>query len=191
MMEPNIITFLEEKIDYLDSNQNEKNCTDNIYNDFVSVLKSEMNKFLNPEVVPIDGQRNNKCPRRKPWWTDDLSKIWNIMCQSERKWIKCTDMANKCNLMTVLIDSRKQFDRAVQRRKRQYWQETQQELFKTCNTGNTGDFWKMIGKIGMGFERNKDIPLEEDGTITSSLNKVLNKWRTSLKNCSQITPFMR
>ena len=54
-MEPNIITLLEEKIDYLESNQNEQNCIYNIYNDFVSVLRSEMNKFLNPKVVPIDG----------------------------------------------------------------------------------------------------------------------------------------
>ena len=37
-------------------------------------------------------------------------------------------MVNKRNLKIVFIDSRKQFDRAVQRRKRQYWQETQQEL---------------------------------------------------------------
>ena len=183
-MEPNIITLLEEKIDYLESNQNEQNCIYNIYSDFVSVLKSEMNKFLNPKVVPIDGQRNNKCRRRKPWWTDDLSKLWNTMCQNERKWTQCTDMANKRYLKTVFIDSRKQFDRAVQRRKRQYRQETQQELLQTCNTGNTGDFWKIIGKIGMGSERNKDIPLEivkEDRTITSSLNKVLNKWQTSFE----------
>ena len=36
----------------------------------------------------------------------------------------------------------------------------------------------------MGSERNRDIPLEIvqiDGTITSSLNKVLNKWQTSFE----------
>ena len=106
------------------------------------------------------------------------------MCQNERKWTQCTDMANKRHLKTVFIDNRKQFDRTVQMRKRQYRQETQQELLQTCNTGNTGDFWKIIGKIGMGSGRNKDIPLEivqEDGTITSSLNKVSNKWQTSFE----------
>ena len=42
----------------------------------------------------------------------------------------------------------------------------------------------MTGKIGMGSERNKDITLEivqEDGTVTSSLNKVINKWQTSFE----------
>ena len=183
MMAPNIIPLLEEKIDYLESNQNEQNCIDNIYNDFVSVLKSEMNKFLNPKVVPIDGQRNSKRRRRKPWWTDDLSKLWNTMCQNERKWIKKTDMANKRNLKTVFIDSRKQFDRAVQRGKGNTGKKHNKNSYRHV-TGNTGDFWKMIGKIGMGSERNKDIPLEivqEDGTITSSLNKFLNKWQTNFE----------
>ena len=66
----------------------------------------------------------------------DLSKLWNTMYQNERKWIKCTGMANKRNLKAVFIDSRKQFDRAIQWRKRQYWQETQQELLQTCYKGN-------------------------------------------------------
>lgn len=44
---------------------------------------------------------------------------------------------------------------------------------------NTQEFWKTIGKIGVGNERRKNIPFEVeiDGRVSRDRQTVLEKWK--------------
>ena len=72
---------------------------------------------------------------------------------------------------------RKSFDREVQRSKRLYWYQLQEDLLdKVNNDPNT--FWKSIGKVGINNDKKKLIPMEvlmEDGSLSSEVKDVLNK----------------
>ena len=35
------------------------------------------------------GNNNKKRRVGKPWWTNELSELWNRVCGAERKWINC------------------------------------------------------------------------------------------------------
>ena len=79
----------------------------------------------------------------------------------------------------------------VQKRKRQYWRETQVQLLDSCNNSNPNEFWKTIGKIGMGLERTKQIPMEvlqSDGTPSSSLDNIIEKWQNTFEQLYQACP---
>ena len=97
-------------------------------------------------------------------------------------WLKCKNKAQRQRLKAEYVQKRKHFDKSVQRRKRNYQYEEQQNLLKACNNTNRHDFWKEIGNIGIGKERNKLIPIEvilEDGTISTLPQQVLDKWKKS------------
>lgn len=81
------------------------------------------------------------------------------------------------------MNKRKDFDKLVQKCKRQYWYRSQEELIRLSDT-DSKQFWRKIGKIGIGNERQLNIPNEvtlDDGSITDNSDIVLNKW----KNCFQ------
>ena len=85
----------------------------------------------------------------------------------------------KSALKRILINKRKMFDRAVQRRKITYWREVQNDLLSSCKS-DQNEFWKKIGKVGVGTERSKTIPMEiklENGSVSNNVNDVLNLWK--------------
>ena len=107
-----------------------------------------------------------------------LLLIYGIKCVFERKWLRCTEISKKKQWKELFVESRKTFDRMVQKRKRQYLRETQIHFLDSCNNPNPNEFWKTIGKIGMGAERTKQIPMEilqSDGTPSSSLDNIIEK----------------
>lgn len=56
----------------------------------------------------------------------------------------------------------------------------QQKLEDKLNSANQRDFWKSIGKIGIGIDRKRKIPLEvvdDDGNVTMDKKAVLDKWK--------------
>ena len=67
----------------------------------------------------------------------------------------------------------------MQKCKRKYWIKTQTELEDQCKNDND-QFWKSIGRLGIGFERQNKIPMEimkEDGSLSSKLHDVMAKWK--------------
>ncbi|CAG2213498.1 unnamed protein product [Mytilus edulis] len=59
----------------------------------------------------------------------------------------------------------------------------QEELSNSC--GNPKEFWRKIGKIGVGSERQNYIPMEvklDNGHISSDKDEVLNKWKCDFSN---------
>ena len=56
-----------------------------MYSNFVSTVKSEMTDKLNPRRIRLkDSVTSNKLRRsKKPWWTEELSRMWNDNCDAE------------------------------------------------------------------------------------------------------------
>ena len=67
----------------------------------------------------------------------------------------------------------------MQKAKRVYWYKMQADLLEGVQC-NPNEFWKTIGKVGIGCK--KKIPMEvvtENGSISNDLEDVLSKWETS------------
>ena len=167
--------LLNETVTRLEYNQNDQKQVDEAYSGFCNILKEQMNTPLKRMIVVV-GRNNNKKRRiKKPWWSEELSGLWNDMCKSEKEWIKCpSNNQQRKHLKQIFIEKRKVFDKVVQRSKRRHWKEMQEELLNSCKS-NSKDFWKKIGRIGVGEERNSSIPMETetpDGIILVSKQKM-------------------
>ena len=147
-----------------------------------------MDKHLKPKTIIADSISNKKRRPKKPWWNEELNSLWNDLCSYERAWLKCKSRTEKMARKHLYIEKRKAFDRCVQRRKRQYWLEKQNELLDSCE--NSEIFWKTIGKTGIGNERNNRIPMEiitESGEINNSKEQILSKWKTDFSDLYNVS----
>ncbi|CAG2257093.1 unnamed protein product [Mytilus edulis] len=135
-----------------------------------------MNDKLTCKTVCIGGSSltNKKHRIKKPWWNDDLNKLWVDMCKAEKTWNKFN---NSPRAFEFNVQKRKYFDREVQKCKRKYWFSMQQDLLLESKR-NQQQFWKKIGKIGVAENRKSVIPMEvidQDGNVNSNLTAVLDK----------------
>ena len=58
--------------------------------------------------------------------------------------------------------------------KRQHWKGCQSDLIDSCNN-DTAEIWKKLGRLGVGFERKQNIPMEiikDDGSISNNINDI-------------------
>ena len=157
---------------------------DNLYDDFVNIMHNEMDNKLDKKVKILNGRNNKRRRFKKQWWNDELTLKWNTVCVAENQYLHCTHKNNKVHLRQVYLNRRKEFDKLVQQTKRQYWHRCQDELVN-LNNNDPRQFWRKIGNIGIGNERQSSIPNEvvlDDGSVTDNLGCVLNKWKNSFYN---------
>ena len=142
-----------------------------------------MHQKLNPKKVKLQSGISNKKRRiRKPWWTENLTSIWNELCLHEKKMLKCS--CNKRKIKEEFLSQRRLFNAEVQRAKREYWKKKQAELGELEST-DPKMFWKEIGKIGVGQDRSKEVPMEvklSNGNLSNNVNDVLKIWKTGFEN---------
>ena len=87
-------------------------------------------------------------------------------------------------LWAVYVGERKEFDRECQKAKKEYQRKMQYQIQSLDSTYHQ-EFWKQIGKIGVGRERQDQIPVEiilPCGSISSDAEVVLEAWRKNLKD---------
>ena len=143
---------------------------DNIYSDLELVLKSEMMEKLDFKVTTIKWGMNNKQRREKtPWWSDNLTVLWNDVCEAEKVYLSCSHGVKPRNKKQFL-DARKHFDREVQKSKRQFLQKQQADI-EALHADNPREFWKEIEKIGIGTERQKQFTFEVINSDKETLNE--------------------
>ena len=118
---------------------------------------------------------SNKLRRcKKPWWNMELTELWNEVCKSEDRYLRAENRSCKQHLRHVYCQKRKSFDKKVQQCKRQYWYKIQDDLENKYE--NPKEFWLKIGNIGIGSERQRNIPMEitlSDGSISTDPDLVL------------------
>ena len=184
MSDAETVSKLNILIQDLETSELNQSSLDSKYGELVKIVHDEMELKLNKLRTNVENGTNNKRRRmKKPWWNDDLTVLWNDVCKAEREWQKCTTRCKK-DLRHVFAEKRKNFDRYSQRAKRQYWYSSQEQLLDVQH-GDPREFWKRIGKIGVGSERQKSIPMEvmaDDGTVIKDTDTVLNKWKNCFSN---------
>ncbi|CAG2205739.1 unnamed protein product [Mytilus edulis] len=173
-------------IEKFDMIKQEQSCVNDIFSSFCKTVEGEMNDKLTCKTVCIGGSSltNKKHRIKKPWWNDDLNKLWVDMCKAEKTWNKFNNSSRASELKSVYVQKRKYFDREVQKCKRKYWFSMQQDLLLESKR-NQQQFWKKIGKIGVAENRKSVIPMEvidQDGNVNSNLTAVLDKWKSEYSN---------
>ncbi|CAG2188857.1 unnamed protein product [Mytilus edulis] len=157
-----IICILEES----EANQCD---IDKTYESFINSIKSEMSEKIPNKIIQISNGSSNKHRRiKKPWWSTELTDLWNEVCKSETMYLKTKSCHSKKQLRHLYCQNRKLFDKNVQQAKRRYWYKMQDDLTSSCD--NPKEFWRKIGKIGIGAERQRNIPMEinlEDGSVST------------------------
>ncbi|CAC5379517.1 unnamed protein product [Mytilus coruscus] len=174
-----VVTEINRVILQLEQSEASQQNIDKMYENFVSVLKTEMSEKLQSKEIRISNAINNKARKcKKPWWNSELTMLWNGVCKAEKNWNKCRLSSKKRELRHIFIQKRKLFDRGVQGSKRQYWHSMQEELINL--QGNPKEFWRKTGRIGVGSERQNTIPMEiklNDGSICDDKDIIINKWK--------------
>ncbi len=122
----------------------------------------------------------------KPYWTPDLQKLWDSMCEAEQVWLSFKGPLNRKSILRrELLVKRRQFDKQLRKSKRQYQVNQQDELLSLNQENQTKDFWKKIGKLGISNERKQGIPLmrrAENGDIETRPDTVLDHWKQSYES---------
>ena len=90
------------------------------FNGWCNLVKGEMYAKLPCKPV-ISGVKNKKRRPGKPWWSQNLTDLWNNVCKTEKEWLKCIDKSMKKSFKIVYCSVRRSFDREVQKSKRIYW----------------------------------------------------------------------
>ncbi|CAG2186873.1 unnamed protein product [Mytilus edulis] len=154
---------------------------DNIYSEFINVIHNEMNDKLDKKIKIMNSVNNKKRRFKKRWWTDELTVKWNQVCLAEKQYLHCTKVNSNTYLRQIYVSKRKEFDKLAQQSKRQYWHICQEELVN-LNKNDPRQFWRKIGNIGIGNDRQSKIPnevLRSDGSVTNNMDDVLQKWKDS------------
>lgn len=114
-----------------------------------------------------------------------MDEQWNKVSVCENTWLKSkSTKQEKRILKEKFCVERKVFDRLNRKYKPQFQLEKQRNLSNLCNS-NRNDFWKEIGKLGVGNDRKLPIPMEiksEDGSVNTNVNDVLNRWEFEYRN---------
>ena len=152
---------------------------DKVYSDLVVFVKDEMVKKINHrQINAVVGHNNKKRKVSKPWWSEQLTELWNNVCKSEKNMLKSKN-PERNRLRAIFVGARKVFNQECQRAKRRHQKNAQMEI-PNLDTSNSKDFWKRIGKIGVGKERQNQIPMEvilPSGEVSCNTKVILEVWR--------------
>ena len=89
-----LLNEINNAVERIDIQQTNQQYLDNLYSEFCSVVKNEMDcKLPCKDVVLICGYSNKRRKVRKPWWNMTLQKMWNDMCTVEKAWRTCKSHA--------------------------------------------------------------------------------------------------
>ena len=145
---------------------------DGIYSDFVNILHTEMDKSLKYRDTRTSRTVANK-HRRRPYWNDNLSMLWNEARTAEKCYLSCKSNIQKSHLLRMYKDKRHIFDRALRKQERQYYNMSRNQIDTEPHS-----LWNYMKKLGPDRHTNVyDTVLLDDGTETSDPGKIREKWK--------------
>ena len=187
LYDDHILHQVNNTIIKLESSMRSQQDIDRVYTDWCDLLKNHMLHSIPHKHTKQTHTSANAHKRHrpgKPWWCENLSELWVEVCRYEKLLLSCHAHNEKMQLKSKYTNTRKQFDREVQRAKRLYWYSMQKSLLDECNVDQT-QFWKSIGKIGINGASKQHIPMEvvlEDGSVSFNISDILNKWQTDFSS---------
>jgi len=149
------------------------------YDDFLRLITTEMDNSVPRRTASKHHTAKPKC-HTKPYWNKSLQDSWSEVQVAEKKWLKCkSSNQTKKILKHSFQAARNSFDKLHKKCKRQYQQDKQESLSELLEQHDSRDFWKEIGKLGIGNYRKNYIPLDvinDDGEVTSE--GVMRQWKS-------------
>ena len=110
-------------IETLENSTRNQSDADENYNLSVNLIKKEMYQKVDFKTIKIKTGTNNKKRRlKKPWWSVELTNIWNELCTKEKAMLK-SDVQSKRAKRDEFLRYRKFFNKEVQKAKRKFWKQ--------------------------------------------------------------------
>lgn len=180
---PATIILINDTIQKIENSLHQEQDVSLAYNDFTSLLLSEMEKTLPKKGSPSTAHAKS---RHKPYWSEDLQNAWDSVCSKERLWLRCRgSQSEKRRLRDSFNRERNIFDKLNRCAKRKYQLSEQERLKDMYNDHDTRNFWKYIGKIGIHNDRKSSIPMEvidSSGEARTNTGEVLARWKSDYEN---------
>ena len=153
---------------------------DSVYAQFCDIVKHEMHAQLpHRNIIIKTGHSNKKRRAKKVWWTEEHSLLWNSLCAKEKEWTSCPPGPARVKARAAMKDTQRMFDRSVQSAKRHHWR-SQQENIQELESNDPKAFWRQVNQLGVGNERQPNIPweiLRQDGSPSTEKQDVMETWR--------------
>ncbi len=128
-----------------------------MYGEFCDIVKKDMDDKLSHKEIIINKILSDKRRKiKKDYWNEELVDIYKAFCTADREWL-CAHGGSKRRLKATSSVSMKTLDRAVQRAKRAHWCKMQNDIL-ALHSYNRNEFWKFIGRIGVGSDIKSRIP---------------------------------
>ncbi len=128
-----------------------------------------------------DLNKRRKHVQKKLTGMDNLNGVYKEFRDLDRRWSKARGSHRRYIQRAA---NRKQLDREIQQAKRKQWRQTQQKILD-LESENHKEFWKYIGKVGIGSERETRIPWEIislDGSTNRDHGELLDRWCSDYSN---------
>ena len=151
---------------------------------YPKLVKFYINELI--ENVGYTGKGNWNKPNRKPkpWWSSELSKLWNDVRLAERQFLLAKKNNNN---ISIILDKRnyyqyavKLFDKYYIKSKRKYYCERHNQIAET-ETKNPKDFRKIIKNLGPRKTLKISMEFEIGNVVVNDVTSVLSKWRSDFE----------
>ncbi len=174
--------MLQNAIDRRESNVFTQEELNTIYGEFCDIVKHDIDDKLLHKEININKMLSDKRRKvKKDYWNEELDDLYKAFRTADRKW-SCAHGSSKRRLKDTRPVRMKTLDRAVQGAKRAHWHNMQNNIL-ALHSNNSKEFWKFIGRIGVGSDRKLYIPWEvclPDGSVSRKHKVVLNHWQYKL-----------
>ena len=179
----NKMTDLISEIEQLQHSQAE---IDQIYERFCKLYHDEMSTWLHSKNVHPNARKRFK-RRSKPYWTENLSYLWQLLCQAEKAYVNCHNEQRRI-LRETFVAAQRNFDKSYRTAKRKYMKE---KIFEIENFSkyNPKEFWDNIKKLGP--QKKNEVPMsvyDAQGNIVTDCDFVINKWAKDYEGLYNFTP---
>ena len=174
-------TALVNVINVLQNTTDCRKTVNEAYETLLTTMYAEMDVALNFKDVGPTAHKNRK-HMGKPWWDDELQKLWNDVRASEKLYLKYNGCRReRSRLKALFISNRNNFDRRLQQSERRYRASQRDELPET-QTNNPKVFWDEIRNLGPGrkAENIKGV-YTEAGNISHDPDVILAKWKSDFQ----------
>ena len=179
MSNPEWADKIDMAITNLESKVTSQNHLNSLYDSLCSIIQTEMKEY-----IPYRGNNqklNKKFKYSKPYWNEELTKLWKDMSAKEKVFRKFR--GHRCirqSLKKQFEQSRTLFDRVLKKTECKYQKEKVDGIENLCQN-NPVEFWRTLKKLG---SKSKGIPLKvyKDNILTENLTSVLETWKKEFQN---------
>ena len=90
-----------------------------VYENLCSIIKTELHNTL--PLLGATRSTNKRLRPRKPFWDDNLQRLWDIMKRNEEDFLQCKqDRRLRFQLRTEYVKSKNEFDKHLSRTERPF-----------------------------------------------------------------------